>query len=591
MLEELNGYSSIFLDYSVLLEYAGTPVFEGLLRVLDTGLEVYVDKSFKALHYCILHIKDPKDLKAAAAMKKICSVLLAEHRLHLIKELEIDKVAANINEIEGECVVLTTRDSIFTKRLYEKMPYISCDIAIIAKGVLNVFDSLDSLCFSFPKQEPSRLAYNSSYIESFGSASISDIVVTENEEKYELVKRLSGGAEGMVFTTNQPGYIAKIYHKGIITPLRWAKLKKLTELKISGHGFCIPKELVFFRNSPVGYTMTLGKGTTLGTVFDGPDAMLEAFPEWTRLDIVKTLLALIEKYLYLHMHDVIAGDIQLKNALIDSSSDVYLIDMDSVQIGNLPCPVGTEEFTDPRLWGKDFSKFLRELRDEDYSIAMLVFSMLFCGLHPYATRNGAETLKEEITNYNFPYNFENDNEFIPIGGYDHIWEYLSEKLRKMLFETFKNGWSYDTLEWLDAVVKYKEDLENFVYDDPEAYKLFPKEGYKQASVDVEAGRAALQKTSKPKAAAPAASEASSEEQSDSLESIVTEQPVFAKPNQPAAAPINSAFARPNQPAATNPAFAPKRPFTNVPTGKYIPKDQIRDEEDEVSKKKKFFGLF
>ena len=52
MLEESNGYSSIFLDYSVLLEYAGTPVFEGLLRVLDTGLEVYVDKSFKALHYC-----------------------------------------------------------------------------------------------------------------------------------------------------------------------------------------------------------------------------------------------------------------------------------------------------------------------------------------------------------------------------------------------------------------------------------------------------------------------------------------------------------------------------------------------------------
>ena len=54
------------------------------------------------------------------------------------------------------------------------------------------------------------------------------------------------------------------------------------------------------------------------------------------------------------MHDVIAGDIQLKNALIYSSSSVYLIDMDSVQISNLPCPVGTEEFTDPRLWGRNF---------------------------------------------------------------------------------------------------------------------------------------------------------------------------------------------------------------------------------------------
>ena len=579
MFEQLNGYKSIFLDYSVLLEYADNPVFDEFLQVVDTGIDLYVDKSFKALHYCILHIKDPKDRAAAAAMKKICSVLLSQNRLHLIRELEIDKVALNINEIADGCCVLATRNSIFIKRLYEKRPFIACDIAILAQGVLNVFDSLDSLMFSFPQQEPSRLAYNSSYIESFGSASISDVVNTEKDERYELVKRLSGGAEGMVFTTNVPGYIAKIYHKGIITPLRWAKLKKLTELKITGHGFCIPKDLVFFRNSPVGYTMILGKGTTLGTVFDGPDAILEAFPEWTRVDIVNVLLKLIEKYLYLHMHDVIAGDIQLKNALIDTNGDVYLIDMDSVQIGNLPCPVGTEEFTDTRLWGKDFSKFLRELRDEDYSIAMLVFSVLFCGLHPYATRNGAETLREEILNYNFPYNFENEPEFIPIGGYDHIWEYLPDRMRKMLFETFKNGWCYDTLEWLDAVVKYKEELDNFVYDDPEAYKVFPKENYKQASVNVEEAREALKNKSAQKASAPSHTPAP------------VAAPAANKPIEPAVVDDKPVFAKPAENSVPeNSPFAAKNRFSNVPTGKYIPKDQLAS-QDEIAKKKKFFGLF
>lgn len=579
MFEQLNGYKSIFLDYSVLLEYADNPVFDEFLQVVDTGIDLYVDKSFKALHYCVLHIKDPKDRAAAAAMKKICTVLLSQNRLHLIRELEIDKVALNINEIADGCCVLATRNSIFIKRLYEKRPFIACDIAILAQGVLNVFDSLDSLMFSFPQQEPSRLAYNSSYIESFGSASISDVVNTENDDRYELVKRMSGGAEGMVFTTNVPGYIAKIYHKGIITPLRWAKLKKLTELKITGHGFCIPKDLVFFRNSPVGYTMTLGKGTTLGTVFDGPDAILEAFPEWTRLDIVNVLLKLIEKYLYLHMHDVIAGDIQLKNALIDTNGDVYLIDMDSVQIGNLPCPVGTEEFTDTRLWGKDFSKFLRELRDEDYSIAMLVFSVLFCGLHPYATRNGAETLREEILNYNFPYNFENEPEFIPVGGYDHIWEYLPERMRKMLFETFKNGWSYDALEWLDAVVKYKEDLENYVFDDPEAYKVFPKENYKQASVNVEEAREALKNKTAHKASAPSHTPAP------------VAAPAVNKPIEPAVVDDKPVFAKPSENSVPeNSPFAAKARFSNVPTGKYIPKDQLAS-QDEIAKKKKFFGLF
>ena len=245
MFEELRGYKSIYLDYSVLFEYAGTPVFDDLLKLLATGIEVYVSKSFKALHYCTLKIKDQKDRNVALAMKKICSALLAEHKMHLIKELETYKVAANITGISDGCCILTTRHSIFTKRLYEKTPDFGCDIAIITQNSLQIFDSVDSMIFNFPPQEPSKLAYNNSYIESFGNASISDIVVTENFEKYELVKRLSGGAEGMVFTTDRDGILAKIYHKGIINPLRWAKLKKLTELGITGTGFCIPQELLY----------------------------------------------------------------------------------------------------------------------------------------------------------------------------------------------------------------------------------------------------------------------------------------------------------------------------------------------------------
>ena len=205
------------------------------------------------------------------------------------------------------------------------------------------------------------------------------------------------------------------------------------------------------------------------------------------------------------MHDVIAGDIQLKNALIEDSAHQYLIDMDSVQVGNLPCPVGTEDFTDPNLWGKDFSGFVRTLKDEDYSIAMLVFSVLFCGLHPYATRNGAETLREEILNKNFPYTLDNsDTEHIPLGGYAHIWEYLPEYLRKMLYRTFKEGKSYEAVCWRDAVQQYMTELENFKYDDAEAYKLFPCENYKQISINVEEYRAKLaeQRENAQKAAEP-----------------------------------------------------------------------------------------
>ena len=379
----------------------------------------------------------------------------------------------------------------------------------------------------------------------------------------------------MVFTTNNPKLVAKIYHKGVITPLRWAKLKKLSELGISSPEFCIPQHLLFFQGAPVGYTMPMGKGTTLSNVFDGPDAMIERYPYWTRIDVCDTLLSLISKYLYLHMHDVIAGDIQLKNALIYSSTCQYLIDMDSVQVGNLPCPVGTEDFTDPRLWGRDFAGFVRRLKDEDYSIAMLVFSVLFCGLHPYATRNGAETLREEILNRNFPYTLDNsDTEHIPLGGYDHIWEYLPERLRIMLYNTFREGKSYEAVEWKDAVQEYKNELEKFAYDDPEAYKLFPRENYIQQSVNIQEGRAKY-------------------EQKKAIEAKRSEpRPVYEKKvfaNAPSGRYVSSSV-------GGNAAFRPLKlddEGENKPESAPAPSAPADNQttSDPVKNKKKFFGLF
>ena len=142
--------------------------------------------------------------------------------------------------------------------------------------------------------------------------------------------------------------------------------------------------------------MRKASGVTISRAFDGPDAMNTYFPSWMRLHVVDAALSFLHIMDYLHLHGVLVGDIQLKNAMIDDEDHVYLIDIDSVQYQDLPCPVGTEEFTRPELWNKSFVSFLRRPQDEDYSIAILVFSMLFCGQHPYAQRNGLETLRDEM---------------------------------------------------------------------------------------------------------------------------------------------------------------------------------------------------
>ena len=485
MFEGLGKYLSIVLDYSIVLEYSNGVWFDELTNLFeDKGIDCYIDDTFKLLHRCVVQQQDPKDIYVQSSMRSLMQSLMATNTLHVVHTCNTEYFIEQVRDLP-ECCILTTRNSIFTKRLYERAPTFNGDVAVLTHSGMKIFHSIAEMIEDYPFPSISSLASNNTYIDSDGRASIDDVVLATTGEKFTLVKRLSGGAEGMVFFTDNPKYVAKIYHKGVITPLRWAKLKKLTEIGITSHGFCTPQHLLYFRGVPVGYTMFMGKGHTLGNVFDGPDAMIDNYPDWTRLDVCETLLTLIGKYLYLQMHDIIAGDIQLKNALINTSSDIYLIDMDSVQIGNLPCPVGTEDFTDPRLWGRDFSSFVRTLKDEDYSIAMLVFTVLFCGLHPYATRNGAETLREEILNHNFPYTLDNsDTEHIPLGGYDHIWEYLPDNLRTMLYNTFHEGKIYEAVCWRAAVQEYMRDLENFVYDDPEAYKLFPCENIKQASVNV-----------------------------------------------------------------------------------------------------------
>lgn len=479
-LEVIKNYKALIVDYSFIRKFGGTRVLSEFLDIVTSErIDVYVSKSFKLMHYCVIHQADDKTSAAANSMRDFCTMLLADKLLHSVQVTETSQFLAKMSLVQDVCLVMAT-NGILLNRLREKKPsYIGDICAISDEGTPALYHSIDDLLGAYPQEPISALASADKYLDVPIYCNVGDTITTGKGEKLELEKRVSSGAEGMVFTTNDPKIVAKIYHKGIITPLRWKKLQTQVNMGINSLGICWPQDLLYYRNIPVGYTMIMGRGKTIGNVFDGPDALLNAVPDCTRLDIVTTLADLLEKYIYLHMFGIVAGDIQMKNALFYSSNSIYLIDMDSVQVGNLPCPVGTEEFTDPKLWGKNFSGFLRKLEDEDYSIAMLVFSVLFCGLHPFATRNGAETLREEILDKNFPYSLTGiTSEHIPKGGYEFIWEYLPDTLKSMLFRTFRGGESFEAIEWYEAVTAYKDSLSAHEDEDEEAYKAFPKMDYK-----------------------------------------------------------------------------------------------------------------
>lgn len=471
-------YNCYALDYSFFKEFAGTSIYRDFFMWISEGnCDIYVSKDFKLLHQCVTHQADNLANLLASSLRDFFGVLLNFKKVHQIDVVGSRAFLREAAKIDGICL-LTSKNGILFKRMYDQKLSFDKPICIVSEEGFDFYENSMACYANISERKISPLASKTEYLDAHVFCNVGDVVQTATQKSIVLSSRISNGAEGMIFKTNDPRIVAKIYHRGVITPLRWSKLTKMVARGITAAEICWPVDLLFYQGVPVGYTMRLGKGSTLSNILDGPDAVTNAFPDWKRVDIVDTLINLLEKFLYLHMNDIIVGDIQLKNALLYSSASCYLIDMDSCQVGNLPCPVGTEEFTAPELWGHNFVDFLRTLRHEDYCIAMLVFSVLFCGLHPYARRNGKETLREEIIERNFPYKLDNSGkESIPVGGYDHIWEYLPSKLRNMLYDVFALGVNHEAIEWYSEVLDYKEQLISEKFEDPESYKVFPKMHY------------------------------------------------------------------------------------------------------------------
>ena len=473
--EILQGFRSLVVDYSALLELNDPGVLEALIHYCtEQGINIYISKSFKAFHECVLRAANPGEKDMVTAIKRAMKNLVEAHLLRASKSASTIGFFLEHVGNEDECFFIGRSGTAFS-RLRSINAQANAAVFVICDGRIRFYPSVAECMESEPPYSVNPIAGNCDFVATDYNFGVGDILYTDDGEQVTLTSLISTGAEGLVFCTQQNKWVAKVYHKGGITPLRWSKLMKMRKLELDADNICWPYRLLFSReNIPVGYLMKKASGTTISRAFDGPDAMEKYFPSWTRLHVVDAALSFLHIMDYLHLHGVIVGDIQLKNAMIEDEEHLYLIDIDSVQYQDLPCPVGTEEFTRPELWDKSFVSFLRRPQDVDYSIAILVFSMLFCGQHPYAQRNGLEMLRDEMEVRSFPYTVDNsENDRIPIGGYDKIWDALTPELKDMFVRVFKDGELFDSVEWTIALETYREKLASHEWDDEEVYRVFP----------------------------------------------------------------------------------------------------------------------
>ena len=302
------------------------------------------------------------------------------------------------------------------------------------------------------------------------------IAYDENGVSIKLIKKLGSGGEGAAYITSD-GIVCKIYTK--ITKNKVEKLKLMVSNPIDYDGICWPKKLVYDKNRTIiGYLMNRAEGIELQKMVQVPKLLMDNFPHWKRIHLVRLCLAILDKIKYLHDKNIILGDINPLNLLVKDENTVYFIDTDSYQIGNYPCPVGTPEFTAPEIIGRDYKTFLRTFEHEYFAVAVLLFKILMLGKHPYSHIGGGNPI-ENIKKGTFPYG-PGDKDEMPPGSWGYIWSHLTYKVKDNFCKAFKDGHKNPKIrpnvnDWIHVLEKYKNVLVyNINYWDKESNEIMPK---------------------------------------------------------------------------------------------------------------------
>lgn len=268
------------------------------------------------------------------------------------------------------------------------------------------------------------------------------------------------GGEGTVYKCNIPNKVCKIYHKDKITKFRLAKLLEMQAKNIKIKGICYPEELLYNgKRQFVGYLMNEAKGHKLQTSVMYPMVIKDKFPNWRRKQLVDLCISILEIVEQLHKSNIIIGDINANNILVEDYNKVYFIDCDSFQIGPYPCPVGTPYFTPREIQGKKYSEFLRTKEHDMFAITTLFFMISFLGKPPYSAKGGTNP-SENVKNGNFPYKFrDRKGEDVPDGPWKFIWNNLPMKMKEIFEDCFADNKKPSVRDLKTVLFSYRNSLE------------------------------------------------------------------------------------------------------------------------------------
>lgn len=401
--------------------------------------------------------------------EKIC--IVTDNEYFLSKQ---DKISHNIvivmpvrcsNSRFGDnvCVVLGTPDSPFF--VEEKMSIE--DEALESK--MDLFDEADSDYTEAGDQpSPSILDQKGSTAEFDKSLNTLKVYPGENSRIYYgkpeddnrllLNSEIGSGGEGRIYSTDIAECV-KIYHRDRLKAEKIQKLRKMIRIKNKiPDNICWPREIIYesMKKIPVGYSMTNIENCNVVTVEKVVKLLCQRtgykdFDGYTRSTLVSICQDIAYKIAKLHELNILVGDINYRNIMVDRKGKVWFIDTDSYQIGSYLCDVGMPEFTSPGVWKRGFDS-RRNKEDDDFGLAVLIYYILFLGDYPFKTEgsySAANTIKQAIVSGNYKWK----NKSVLSNSYaDYIYRNLTEDVKQNFLRAFTAGEKCPTArEWVAAM--------------------------------------------------------------------------------------------------------------------------------------------
>lgn len=286
---------------------------------------------------------------------------------------------------------------------------------------------------------------------------VGDIVFSvSSKKKIKLGSLIGAKGEGTVFDLGKQ-HVAKIFHQDKFTSNKLMKIDQLIKGANSDKSISYPIEfLLNSKREVVGYVMPKAQGIPLQRLFSISEIQ-KYFPKWRLSHLLYLALSLTQAVKKVHEQNLIIGDLNANNILVENEQHVTIIDTDSFQVNDYPSDVGMVEYTRQihmdSLENGGYKNLLKSKYDDINALSIVIFQILHTGQLPYNHVNGEESYMDNIKKGFFPYDCAGSTSGSVPNASKKQWQMTPQALKNYFCKVFKE----------DRVVGIK-DLEQALTD-------------------------------------------------------------------------------------------------------------------------------